>query len=300
MKKLMKKLIKGVLKFVKHTFLTVWFFTKYLLKGRWMSNFSLKEKNGKTLTLLANAPSLKGVLSRLERDSEFKNTDFVVLNYFANTPEFFMIKPTHYCFADPMFYKKDHNFERVQALFRLLDEKVDWDMNVYIVGGEKRNFKQFSELTNSHLHIHPVNGDEFRGYPCIKNYIYKKGITSPIFSTVAIMAIFVGINSGYSNIRLYGVDHTFFNGLCVNDQNQACMREEHFYETEPTLKPIIKNGDDKIFKMSEYIYSISLMFKSHDQLAAYAASVGTNILNCTECSLIDSYPREKNTKQQNE
>lgn len=292
----MKKILKNVLLFVKLTILTAWFFTKYFLKGRWSTNYPLKEKNGKTLTLLANAPSLKGVLPRLEIDPEFKNTDFVVLNYFANTPEFFTIRPTHYCFADPMFYRKNHNYERVQGLFRLLEEKVDWDMNVYVIGGYKEEFKHFSRLSNCHLHIVSVNGDEFKGYPCIQNYIYKKGIASPIFSTVAIMAIFVGINSGYTNIRLYGVDHTFFNGLCVNDKNQACVREEHFYEKEPILKPLLRNDNSQIFKMSDYIYSISLMFKSHDQLAAYASSVGTNVLNCTECSLIDSYPRENKHK----
>lgn len=31
----------------------------------------------------------------------------------------------------------------------------------------------------------------------------------PSVVTVALMAIYVGINSGYSEIDLYGVDHTF-------------------------------------------------------------------------------------------
>lgn len=40
----------------------------------------------------------------------------------------------------------------------------------------------------------------------------------PSVVTVALMAIYVGINSGYSEIDLYGVDHTFFDSLTVNSK----------------------------------------------------------------------------------
>lgn len=289
----MKKVIKASLKFTKHTIGFIRFFAKYAIEGMLRPRFSLQDKNGKTITLLANAPSLKEVLPKLATDSKFQNTDFVVLNYFANTPEFFSIKPTHYCLADPMFFYKNHNYDKVKELFSVLENKVNWDMNLYIPHDYRNSFTTFSKLTNPNLHIIPVNASAYHGYPCLRNWMYRKGFTSPPFQTVAILAIFVGINQGYDKIRLYGVDHTFFNGLCVNDKNQVCMKEEHFYETEPTLKPIIRNNDDKPWKMSEYIAAISRMFESHDLLADYARNTGAEIINCTHCSLIDSYQRGK-------
>lgn len=289
----MKKVIKALLRFAKHTIGFIYFWVWYVSKGVFRPRFSFKSKNGKIITLLANAPSLKEVLPRLAVDREFKNTDFIVLNYFANTPEFLSIKPTHYCLADPMFFHKNHNYDKVSKLFLILNNNVDWDMNIYIPYFDRHHFIKFSGLTNSHIKIVPINTGAYHGYPYLLNWVYSHGLTSPPFQTVANMAIFIGINSGYERIRLYGVDHTFFNGLCINDQNQVCMKEEHFYETKPVLKPIIRNDNDKPWKMSEYIAAISKMFKSHDLLADYARYTGTEIINCTQCSLIDSYQREK-------
>ena len=288
---IVKKIIKELLSFLEQLFGMSIFLVKITKNGNWFHRFPLQAKNGKTITLLANAPSLKDVLPRLLKDVEFQNTDYVVLNFFANTPEFFLIKPIHYCFADPMFFKKNHNYEKVRKLFDILQNQVDWEMNIY-VPNEKR-FKKFSGITNPHIQIKTVKSEEYKGFECFRHSFYQKGLCAPIFSTVAILAIYVGINQGYNRIRLYGVDHTFFNGLCVNEQNQVCMQEVHFYETNVNMKPIMRNDNDQLWKMSDYIYSIYMMFKSHDELANYAKKVGVDILNCTQCSLIDSYPRMK-------
>ena len=47
----------------------------------------------------------------------------------------------------------------------------------------------------------------------------------PIAQTVTNMAIFVGINSGYNQVSLYGVDHTFFDSMCVDKNNRLCKRK---------------------------------------------------------------------------
>lgn len=41
------------------------------------------------------------------------------------------------------------------------------------------------------------------------------------------------LNMGYSTIYLYGVDHTFLEGLKVNDKNELVHVYQHFYENEP-------------------------------------------------------------------
>lgn len=289
----MKKAIKRILKFCKDFVLSSLFLLKIVfnfLKGN--KRLRYEKRNNGRLTLLANAPSLKDVLPRVATDDEFKNTDFVVLNYFANAPEFKVIKPTHYCLADPMFFRKNFNFQNVVALFEKLQHDVDWHMNVYVPSSLRTKFINFSKLSNPYLHIISVTGCEYKGFPALRNWAYKHNFASPIFSTVAILAIYAGINNGYEDIHLYGVDHTFFNGLCVNERNEVCMEDGHFYDKPHKLVPKRRNDNNKIFKMSEYVFCIGEMFRSHDLLAEYAISRSVRILNCTSCSLIDSYERK--------
>lgn len=290
--KAIKKVIKCILKFVWNICKTLLFIAMYTRNGLFRKRLPLKPKNGKTITLLANAPSLKSVLPRLSTDEEFKHTDFVVLNYFANTLEFFQIKPQHYCLADPMFYRDTVNKEKTQNLFKLLNDKVDWDMNVYIISGLEKQFKYFSRITNNKLHLVSVVCGDYTGFPTLKNWLYIHNFATPVFQSVAIMALYVGINLGYSSIRIYGVDHTVFEGLCVNEKNQACWRDSHFYgDGEAQLRPIIRADDGKVFKMSEFLFAYANTFKSHDLIADYSLYTKTDILNCSPTSLVDSYPR---------
>jgi hypothetical protein len=136
-----------------------------------------------------------------------------------------------------------------------------------------------------------MNCVEYRGYEFLRNIFYKKGLSAPRLQTVANMAIYVGINSGYSEVDLYGADHTFLDSLCVNDKNQLCNRDKHFYDNAAVeLKPIIM-GDGKVWKIANYLEAISYMFKSHDLLEKYSKSENVKIVNCTKGSMIDSYEK---------
>jgi len=288
---MIKKNIKGLLKIMKDLVLTLYFIMKYILKSSRFKRFKYRKRKSGTITLLANAPSLKEVLPRTLTDEEFRNTDFIVLNYFAFCDEFVKIKPAHYCLADPMFFHKNNRYADVERLFQILQNEVDWKLNIYVPAYARRNFIVFSGLTNPHLNIVPVISDTYCGFECLRNKMYKNNYAMPSIQTVANLAIYVGINSGYDNVRLYGVDHTFFDGLCINDRNELCVLDRHFYDDKPNLKPIIRNDNDEIFKISDYILSIGGMFKSHDLLNSYAGYMGVHIQNCTKVSLIDSYPR---------
>ncbi|EGK03309.1 hypothetical protein HMPREF9456_01946 [Dysgonomonas mossii DSM 22836] len=87
----------------------------------------------------------------------------------------------------------------------------------------------------------------------------------------------------------------FFDSLCINDKNQLCNRDIHFYNNDTAaLKPILRNDNNEPWKISEYLKGISLMFEGHDLLLEYSQYLGSNILNCTENSMIDSYKRYTN------
>lgn len=289
---MIKSTIKNILKNIKNSFSFLSFLFSILRHGELKD--SIKHTYQGKLVILANGPSLSGVLPKLN-SNRFLNVDFSVLNFFAESKEFWEIKPKHYCFVDPMFYGSSHREQQVRNVFSLL-QKVDWTMNVYIIARNKEKFLTFSNLTNPNLKIISVNAEYYRGFPQFEFYFYAKGLACPKLFTVANMAIFVGINSGYSMIDLYGVDHTFFDSLCVDENNHLCNRDKHFYDNEGTLlKPILRNDNDQIWKISDYLFSIGQMFKTHDVLAEYAKYKKVNILNCTPGSMIDSYPRNSQT-----
>jgi hypothetical protein len=243
------------------------------------------------VAVLANGPSLKEVLPKLTT-KEFENIDFIAMNFFAFDDVFFQIKPKHYCLADPTFFQDSFKKEEVFKLFKIFQEKIDWDLTIYLPNKISYNkFLLFSKLTNSYLHYIHLNAIEYRGYKSFRYFFYKTGLSMPRSQTVANMAIYVGINNGYGIINLYGVDHTFFDSLCINERNELCNKNAHFYG-EAKLKPLIRTDNYLNWKIADYLEAISYMFKSHDLLADYAKSLGVKIVNCTNISMIDSYERK--------
>jgi len=251
----------------------------------------IKKKYTGTVAVLANGPSLKEVIPLLTKDEAFKNVDFIAMNFFALDDVFFKIKPKHYCLADPMFHMDSIRIQEVRKLFTLMQEKIDWEINLYILKTYP-DFLRFSNLTNKNVHIIKVNNILYSGYNLFRNFFITKNLAMPrLEGSVALLAIFVCINSGYSNIRLYGVDHNFFDSLCVNENNQLCNKATYFYDKETVkLSPIYKSNGE-IWKISEYIMEKGWLFTSHDLLASYAEYMNVNIINCTKNSLIDSYKR---------
>lgn len=270
--------------------ISFFFYLLRLIKHRGFRNKLVKDKQGK-VAVLANGPSLKEVIPQLTSD-EFKDVDFIVLNFFAFDDVFFQIRPQHYCFADPMFFKASHRIEEVRRLFSVL-EKVDWDMTLYIPASLYKTFLLFSGLKNPNITITKVNCIDYTGFGCFRNFLYKKNLSSPRAQTIAILAIFVGLCKGYSEIELYGVDHTFFDSLTINENNELCYSDKHFYNSESGIKPMLRPDSDKPWIISDYIEAIMYMFKGHDILASFAHYLNVEIVNCTRGSLIDSYKRKK-------
>lgn len=262
----------------------------FLLDGIVSNKIGYSSNKGRNIiSVLANGPSLKQVLV----SKSFSDEDLIVVNFFAFDDSFFSLKPKHYCLVDPMFFIRQHNYENVAKLYEIFNNKINWDLNLYIPSKYYKKFKSFSNISNNHINIIPVNNIPYDGFPTLTHYLYKNGFSAPTFFTVANMAEYVAINLGYNLIQLYGVDHTFFDGLCVNASNQVCCKQVHFYDetTEVNYVPIKRNDNGKYWKMSDYIHSIANMFGSHDAIAKYADYIGCKVINCTKGSLIDSFDR---------
>lgn len=250
-----------------------------------------EELTERKIYLLANGPSLGQEIDVLQRDTSFLRGKKMVANYFCNTDLFEKLKPEYYCLADAFFFNNELSPKQIE-LFNALNQKVSWQMILYIPYMGVPLFKKM--INNDNISIVPISVLMYRGFEEFRYRNYKSGTGGPSFVNITIMMEFVALNLGYKDIRLYGVDHTFFNGLTVNDDNVLCIEDTHFYGTN--FRPLYK-AKGGYYSTAEWMMDKYLTFREHEIMRGYADYLGAQIINCTKCSLIDAYVRESQLKQ---
>ena len=63
----------------------------------------------------------------------------------------------------------------------------------------------------------------------------------PEDGTIANTAIYLALIEGYKEIELYGADHNMFLELGVNENNQLCSLDSHFYDQGKPKMKVFKN-----------------------------------------------------------
>lgn len=240
-----------------------------------------------SIRVLATGPSLTKELEQLREQGVLYSDSLFVMNFFALTDIFIQLKPTRYCLADPGFYKDKIKVDRIMQLYSALNSVVDWQMSLYVPNISEKVAQ--SRVTNKNIKIIPISTLHFEGFESHRNFFYKKGWATPSFVNVLMMIEYVCLNEGFSKIYLYGADHTFLNGLVVGDDNILYVEDRHFYGTERVIADVHSDGTP--WRISEFIYDKYLTFVEHDVMRKYADYLGAQIINCTQCSCIDSYIR---------
>lgn len=260
----------------------LWFVRK--LKSENFKNYIDKNVSSDKLLILANGPSLKKVINDIIQKKE--GYDIRVVNDFCRYPAFFSIKPTSYVFADPLFF---NDTPRAQEVLSLLS-KVDWRMRLYIPYVCRNEIHK--KIKNANINIIPYHSIVYNGWKSVRNFLFKKGLTLPQPQNVAIPSLFIGINEGYKTIELYGVDHSWTTELRVNDNNQVCLSDSHFYDdSKVALKPFLK-WDGSEYLIADLLRDLAWMFDGYYKLKDYADSVGCHIINKTPESFIDAFERD--------
>lgn len=244
------------------------------------------EYNDKSVSILANGPSLKIELEDIL--NEKFTDDMLAVNYFANTEYLEKIKPKYYCLADPEFYENKPLNININKMIRNLNERVTWPMTLFV--WKKGSLMLKSKLSNNNIQLVGLSTLCYTGFPKFRNLFYKKGFAVPSYVNVTIMAMYAMLNIGYKKINLFGVDHSFLKNLCVNDQNQLCINDSHFYGNNYCVFP--PRPDGRVWHMKDYVYDKYLTFKEHELMENYARYLGAKIINCTKSSWIDAYQRK--------
>ena len=78
---------------------------KVMIKSRSVGK-NTKKGRGKKLIVMGNGPSLRQTIDASE--PILRKYDTMAVNFAANTPDFFRLRPRHYILADPHFFKTDN------------------------------------------------------------------------------------------------------------------------------------------------------------------------------------------------
>lgn len=284
--------IKQYLKYVK-IFLS--------LKLKHACRFPLINTYNGTAYVIVNGPSMKQTFKDYDDGKlTFDNNVFMV-SLSALDPHFLKIKPKHYCLSDPM-YRQDYppRKNQIKEMYRIMNEEVDWDMNLYVFDNSEElldEYEKYANISNPHIKIIKV----MKRYcsdllPSLRHRLYGAGYYMPEDGTVANVAIYLALAEGYKEIKLYGADHNFFLDFAVNDNNQLCSWDRHYYDNgKPKLKVFedTRYTDGRAFRVHYFMLVMYNMFRSHDLLQEFSQYLGSHITNCTPGSMIDSYDREK-------
>lgn len=251
-----------------------------------LRNYLSKEDKKKSLIILATGPSLKDDLAG--GISNLSASDICVVNEFCKHPMFETLKPAFYLLADPLYFCEELMGESDKKTIQILS-KINWNITIYVPFHYYRNI--YAKLENQYVKVCPYHCIPYLGWTSVRDYLYDRGLSMPAAQNVLIPSIFNGINLGYKQIELYGVDHSWTKEIRVNGDNQVCLCDCHFYDNDkPTLSPW-KKCEGEVYKMHEILRDLALMFEGYQQLKEYADNKHCRIINMTKDSFIDAFER---------
>ena len=281
--------------FIRNSFDTALYFAVMAVKENFRNYVGRAGTVGRpaqSMVILGNGPSLAGDLPRLIERREYETEDFLAVNFFAEDDRFEVVKPKYYVLSDPMFFRDSACRDRVRALYATLARKVAWPMNLYVQYYNPEGFDYRAALPNPNIRIVRFHTQLYRGFRGVEFWLFRRGLGSANFGTVVQVCEYVALLLGYKTLELYGVDHTLLDGLCVDEENRLCRADGHYYDVAPaTPKPIFQKVPHRPYTMSVYLAEVAELFRGHEVLRDYAASLGARIINRTRGSMIDAYER---------
>lgn len=265
-------------------FIKAFFLSKYLVNVK-------RESKNKTLSILANGPSLSDSLTKYKGIEG----DLLVVNQFHKTDYFSLLKPSYYLIVAPEFWLPLDNVQ-YRDMQRELEESfqnnVSWPMTFFIpYKSRKFKYKSKIERLNSNITVRYYNDTAIDGYSILDRFLMNLKLAMPRPHNVLIPSLMTGIWMGYSTINLYGVDHSWLPQIRVNNENQALINQQHFYDAKTSTHEVMPKKGEGSRRLHEILHKFQLTFKSYHDINRFAKSRGSNIINHTEGSFIDAFER---------
>ena len=241
-----------------------------------------KENHGCDCVILGNGPSLKEVLDK-DLD-KLKKNKMVAVNMFCSSNEFRLLKPEYYVIADPLYFNNEENERIVMQRKSLVENlnKIDWNMTLFLPSINRKS-NTIQKISNKNINIVFYNLTPLSGFDKIQYWLFTNNLGMPAAKNVLCASIFIMANLNFKNIYLLGADHSWINGVKVNDKNELVRIDEHFYDTS-----------EYVFPYSIYVFmkGFTECMQTHERLAKYTKHLDVNVWNATKGSYIDAYPRK--------
>ena len=280
----MKKKLKNILEYIGDFVLLLLFYIRYVSNR--CVKFPLKGGNLKSISVLGNGPSLKAFIET----HNVLDKDAICVNFSPLTDAFYVIRPKYLVLIDPEFYNVSN--ESVMSLSEAIRTKVTWEVTIITTKAHLQKAASLYGGKNIRFESLPQIPFEPRTKRFIeyRNRMFRKGITMPSAQNVAIAAIFMAINSGYKQVNLYGLEHSWLKDTYVSENNIPCLKDEHYYGTQDV--PWAFNSDGTPWKLYQLMEALGLVFKGYIDLQVYADYLGdVKIINKTKGSWIDAFER---------
>ncbi|MBL7813071.1 MAG: hypothetical protein JNL57_12685 [Bacteroidetes bacterium] len=282
---------------------------KVAIRSRWfLKNYKTTDSR---VIVIGNGPSAKAMLEN--PPAIFATIPLIAVNMFAGEKYFTLLKPKYFLMADHAFYEFEEvhfrqpeshprvaanpGYAQTQALVNQTWEallKADWPITLFVPQIYMHTYPvQLAKKKN--MTIVEWNYTVVKGFTWFENLLYKAGLGSPQCQNVINACIFQGINSGFNEIYLTGIDNNFHLNIEVQENNQVCVIDNHFYEVKKKVSPLMsadKQGNPVPVPLHAFFASLSKAFYSYQRLKQYAIYRGVRVYNATPGSFVDAFERK--------
>jgi len=245
--------------------------------------------------ILGNGPSLKDDL--ITHLDYLKSRELFVVNDFAKSKYFELVKPKYYVFLDPCYWNQKvfiDFFDDGLLVLKSIRDNVDWPIYLLIPNeAYKTNKFQVFFCSNNNVSIVNYNSTSVKGFKKFRFFVYKNYFGMPPVNNVVGASIFIAINMLYKEINILGVDHSWTKDLIVNDFNQVCYENPHFYDEVVSEHIPVRTVYGDYYSMHQLIRDYATMFEGYHILKEYSEFRGVNIINRCKKSFIDAFVRKE-------
>ncbi|MDE7154346.1 MAG: hypothetical protein K2O00_07910 [Muribaculaceae bacterium] len=231
------------------------------------------------LIVMGNGPSLRQTMA--DSMEQLQAADTMAVNFAANAPEFFEVRPRYYVLADPHFFSQEPNVNVVKLWENL--SAADWDMMLLVPFGVK--LPPQCRLKTVRFNAVGIDAPEW-----LETRLFDMCRAMPRPRNVLIPAIMLGVWIGYKDIVIVGADHSWMRTLGVDSSNRIISVQPHFYK-EPVGEQKRVDSEYSAYHLHQIVHSFYVAFNAYHQIARYAAKKGILITNATPESFIDAFPR---------
>ncbi|MBM3106679.1 hypothetical protein IIE18_16235 [Pseudomonas sp. V1] len=252
-----------------------------------------KQCSGKKIIyLVGNGPSAKTDLPALISLRQDADSGVCVVNNFAVTPEFLVLRPEMYVLADPNYWLEGSSseIELMRAAFiARINSDVNWDMVLYLPF-DSLGSQFVSRINSLFVKIAYYNRVPVSGFSSFCFFAFSKGLgICPAFN-VLIPALHICIEQGSSIIKIIGADHSWHESLVVSECGETLVEQKHFYE-EKTAAVTVKKPVGT-FSIGELFVRWGEVFLVYHRISTYADNKNVKIINSSSKSYIDAFERQ--------